>query len=231
MTYLLTERHETLARHICVQMKWKKAELGRYSSSQNEADHQRNDNIIQFQSPIKQNQSQKHDLVKTWCWLKDGVDGQHLLPLSTLRWLANLYGQYRSSPPILARYSPLFKWMMEYQSSHRQQNLNDYCLLSCFHLVRLVPKQSSSNHHHNHLHHGTSSSNSNQGGGGGTTSSKDLLTVNSNASIEMQLRSRRKAAKMLVVVVIVFAVCYFPVHLVSILRWQTDFFLSNYLPF
>ena len=50
-------------------------------------------------------------------------------------------------------------------------------------------------------------------------SNKDMLTVNSNASIEMQLRSRRKAAKMLVVVVIVFAVCYFPVHLVNILRY------------
>lgn len=66
---------------------------------------------------------------------------------------------------------------------------------------RLVPHHSSS---------GGGSNNMNAG--------KDLLTVNSNASIEMQLRSRRKAAKMLVVVVIVFAVCYFPVHLVSILR-------------
>ncbi len=44
------------------------------------------------------------------------------------------------------------------------------------------------------------------------------LSINSNASTEMQLRSRRKAAKMLVVVVIVFAVCYFPVHLISVLR-------------
>ncbi len=59
---------------------------------------------------------------------------------------------------------------------------------------------------------------SSSGGGSNMNSGKDLLTVNSNASIEMQLRSRRKAAKMLVVVVIVFAVCYFPVHLVSILR-------------
>lgn len=53
---------------------------------------------------------------------------------------------------------------------------------------------------------------------------KDMLTVNSNASIEMQLRSRRKAAKMLVVVVIVFAVCYFPVHLMSILRYSYALF-------
>ena len=55
---------------------------------------------------------------------------------------------------------------------------------------------------------------------------KDMLTVNSNASIEMQLRSRRKAAKMLVVVVIVFAVCYFPVHLMSILRYSSAAYSS-----
>ncbi|KAL0103113.1 hypothetical protein PUN28_017445 [Cardiocondyla obscurior] len=35
---------------------------------------------------------------------------------------------------------------------------------------------------------------------------------------EGQLRSRRKAAKMLVVVVITFAICFLPVHLLSILR-------------
>lgn len=53
------------------------------------------------------------------------------------------------------------------------------------------------------------------------TSVKDgTLSINSNASTEMQLRSRRKAARMLVVVVIVFAVCYFPVHIINILRYQ-----------
>ncbi|XP_032799788.2 orexin receptor type 1 isoform X2 [Daphnia magna] len=83
--------------------------------------------------------------------------------------------------------------------------------------VRLFPKQPSSNHHHHHGHHGT--------GGGGN---KDMLTVNSNASIELQLRSRRKAAKMLVVVVIVFAVCYFPVHLVSILRYTIKLTQNDY---
>ncbi|XP_033336951.1 orexin/Hypocretin receptor type 1 isoform X1 [Megalopta genalis] len=36
---------------------------------------------------------------------------------------------------------------------------------------------------------------------------------------ETQLRSRRKAAKMLVTVVITFAICYFPVHLLSVLRY------------
>ncbi|XP_012283807.1 orexin receptor type 2-like, partial [Orussus abietinus] len=39
---------------------------------------------------------------------------------------------------------------------------------------------------------------------------------------EGQLRSRRKAAKMLVAVVLMFAICYFPVHLWSILRETVD---------
>ncbi|XP_026728012.1 orexin receptor type 1-like [Trichoplusia ni] len=39
---------------------------------------------------------------------------------------------------------------------------------------------------------------------------------------QTQLRSRRKAAKMLVAVVIMFAVCYFPVHLLSVLRYTLD---------
>ncbi|XP_052744052.1 orexin/Hypocretin receptor type 1-like [Bicyclus anynana] len=39
---------------------------------------------------------------------------------------------------------------------------------------------------------------------------------------QTQLRSRRKAAKMLVAVVIMFAVCYFPVHLLSVLRYVLD---------
>lgn len=44
------------------------------------------------------------------------------------------------------------------------------------------------------------------------------MSINSNASTEMQLRSRRKAAKMLVVVAIVFAICYLPVHLINLIR-------------
>ncbi|XP_063629110.1 orexin/Hypocretin receptor type 1-like [Cydia splendana] len=43
-------------------------------------------------------------------------------------------------------------------------------------------------------------------------------SIHANASTEGQLRSRRKAAKMLVAVVVMFAVCYFPVHLISVLR-------------
>ncbi|CAG5049741.1 unnamed protein product [Parnassius apollo] len=39
---------------------------------------------------------------------------------------------------------------------------------------------------------------------------------------QIQLRSRRKAAKMLVAVVVMFAVCYFPVHLLSVLRYTLD---------
>ncbi|CAK1543389.1 unnamed protein product [Leptosia nina] len=47
-------------------------------------------------------------------------------------------------------------------------------------------------------------------------------SIHTNASTEGQLRSRRKAAKMLVAVVIMFAVCYFPVHLISVLRVAYD---------
>lgn len=39
-----------------------------------------------------------------------------------------------------------------------------------------------------------------------------------NSSTMGQLRARRKAAKMLVAVVVMFAICYFPVHFLNILR-------------
>lgn len=39
-----------------------------------------------------------------------------------------------------------------------------------------------------------------------------------NSSTMGQLRARRKAAKMLVAVVVMFAGCYFPVHVLNILR-------------
>jgi hypothetical protein len=48
---------------------------------------------------------------------------------------------------------------------------------------------------------------------------RNTLNTNANVTIEGQLRSRRKAAKMLVAVVIMFAGCYFPVHMLSILRY------------
>lgn len=46
--------------------------------------------------------------------------------------------------------------------------------------------------------------------------------MNMNASTEGQLKSRRKAAKMLVAVVVMFAICYFPVHTLSVLRLIVD---------
>ncbi|KAH0945928.1 hypothetical protein HN011_007565 [Eciton burchellii] len=44
------------------------------------------------------------------------------------------------------------------------------------------------------------------------------IPISGGGNPEGQLRSRRKAAKMLVAVVLTFAVCFFPVHLLSILR-------------
>ncbi|XP_047120330.1 orexin receptor type 2-like [Schistocerca piceifrons] len=46
--------------------------------------------------------------------------------------------------------------------------------------------------------------------------------MGANAATEVQLRSRRKAAKMLVAVVVMFALCYLPVHLLNILRYTMD---------
>nr|QRN45465.1 allatotropin receptor [Carausius morosus] len=51
---------------------------------------------------------------------------------------------------------------------------------------------------------------------------RQTLNSNANTTTECQLRSRRKAAKMLVAVVIMFAVCYFPVHLLNILRYTVN---------
>ncbi|XP_044740242.1 orexin receptor type 1-like [Chrysoperla carnea] len=49
-------------------------------------------------------------------------------------------------------------------------------------------------------------------------SRRSTFLMNSNTTTEGQLRSRRKAAKMLVAVVVMFAVCYFPVHFLNIIR-------------
>lgn len=49
-------------------------------------------------------------------------------------------------------------------------------------------------------------------------SQENSFSMNMNASTEGQLRSRRKAAKMLVAVVVMFALCYFPVYLYNIIR-------------
>nr|XP_026497647.1 orexin receptor type 1-like [Vanessa tameamea] len=48
---------------------------------------------------------------------------------------------------------------------------------------------------------------------------------------QTQLSSRRKAAKMLVAVVIMFAVCYFPVHLLSVLRYVLDMKQNDLITF
>lgn len=42
----------------------------------------------------------------------------------------------------------------------------------------------------------------------------------SNSTTMGQLRARRKASKMLVAVVIMFAACYFPVHALGIIRYS-----------
>ncbi|XP_063236067.1 orexin/Hypocretin receptor type 1-like [Bacillus rossius redtenbacheri] len=59
------------------------------------------------------------------------------------------------------------------------------------------------------------------------SSRRSMLCRVANTTTQGQLQSRRKAAKMLVAVVVMFAVCFFPVHLLNILRYtvtipQTD---------
>jgi len=44
-------------------------------------------------------------------------------------------------------------------------------------------------------------------------------TVSANSSADCQVQSRRKAAKMLMSVVVMFGVCYFPVHMLNVLRY------------
>jgi hypocretin (orexin) receptor 2 len=45
----------------------------------------------------------------------------------------------------------------------------------------------------------------------------------SNSTTIAQLKARRKASKMLVAVVIMFAACYFPVHALNIIRYATHY--------
>nr|AKQ63076.1 allatotropin receptor 1 [Platynereis dumerilii] len=52
-----------------------------------------------------------------------------------------------------------------------------------------------------------------------TTASSRPLHNNSRTTAEAQLIARRKAAKMLIAVVVMFGVCYLPVHLTNILRY------------
>ncbi|CAG9563420.1 unnamed protein product [Danaus chrysippus] len=46
-----------------------------------------------------------------------------------------------------------------------------------------------------------------------------IALIHANASTNRQLRSHREAAKMLITVVIMFAMCFFPVHLLCVLRF------------
>lgn len=52
-----------------------------------------------------------------------------------------------------------------------------------------------------------------------SASAKPMINNRGATVANEQLATRRKAAKMLITVVVVFAVCYFPVHLLNILRY------------
>ncbi|XP_052892830.1 neuropeptide SIFamide receptor-like [Anopheles moucheti] len=56
----------------------------------------------------------------------------------------------------------------------------------------------------------------------GMHSTRTTLNCVGNTSTMGQLRARRKAAKMLVAVVIMFAGCYFPVHMLNVARYTID---------
>ncbi|XP_042904831.1 orexin receptor type 2-like [Parasteatoda tepidariorum] len=72
-----------------------------------------------------------------------------------------------------------------------------------------IPGSSEMNHHPTHT------TISKHKGKNGTT--VRLITV--NPSCEGQIQSRRKAAKMLIAVVVIFGLCYLPVHLINALRY------------
>ncbi|XP_076765786.1 orexin/Hypocretin receptor type 1 isoform X2 [Xylocopa sonorina] len=61
------------------------------------------------------------------------------------------------------------------------------------------------------------------------TSQMSQIPPSSGGNPEVQLRSRRKAAKMLVTVVITFAICYFPVHLLNVLRYSIEIPSSKWI--
>uniref|UniRef100_T1IYS5 G-protein coupled receptors family 1 profile domain-containing protein n=1 Tax=Strigamia maritima TaxID=126957 RepID=T1IYS5_STRMM len=51
------------------------------------------------------------------------------------------------------------------------------------------------------------------------TGKKSLMPQGQISSTQAQINSRRKAAKMLIAVVVMFGICYFPVHLLNVLRY------------
>ncbi|XP_055591099.1 orexin receptor type 2-like [Uranotaenia lowii] len=61
----------------------------------------------------------------------------------------------------------------------------------------------------------------------GIHGTRGTLNCVGNTSTMGQLRARRKAAKMLVAVVIMFAGCYFPVHMLNVARYTFDISQSN----
>ncbi|XP_060522178.1 orexin/Hypocretin receptor type 1-like [Cylas formicarius] len=81
--------------------------------------------------------------------------------------------------------------------------------LAYMQIIRVLWRSGNAPHQAMNSH--TGSVRSGQGGG-------NMFAMNMNTSTEGQLRSRRKAAKMLVAVVVMFAFCFLPVHLLSVLR-------------
>ena len=51
------------------------------------------------------------------------------------------------------------------------------------------------------------------------TGRDQLHPSESRSGVESQLIARRKAAKMLIAVVVMFGICYLPVHLLNLLRY------------
>ncbi|XP_035231285.1 orexin receptor type 2-like [Stegodyphus dumicola] len=58
-------------------------------------------------------------------------------------------------------------------------------------------------------------------GNGAISLTSATATSSSSSGIETQIRSRRKAAKMIISVVVLFGLCYMPVHLINTLRYTT----------
>ncbi|XP_066143019.1 orexin receptor type 2-like [Euwallacea fornicatus] len=65
-------------------------------------------------------------------------------------------------------------------------------------------------------------SNNDQRPAGSNRSGENTFSMNMNTSTEGQLKSRRKAAKMLVSVVLVFALCLTPLHFMNIIKDSLD---------
>ncbi|CAL1276506.1 unnamed protein product [Larinioides sclopetarius] len=57
--------------------------------------------------------------------------------------------------------------------------------------------------------------------GNGAISLTSATATSSSSGMETQIRSRRKAAKMIISVVVLFGLCYMPVHLINTLRYTT----------